>query len=150
MASTTDRSYVGRVERGSENVTLDRIEAFAHALKVPVGRLFVEPKVTAKPPRLRAGRKRGSVPARPGRLIIVAPSGGGARRVAHVGAGMIGGCDAGSLVSTVARLATYMARQGGYASAAPPDGFRRCPGYGTVHHVIRRGGRGAKAPVDRT
>ena len=39
----TDRSYVGRVERGTENVTLDRLDAFAAVLNVTVAQLLREP-----------------------------------------------------------------------------------------------------------
>ncbi|MGB3417979.1 MAG: helix-turn-helix transcriptional regulator [Mesorhizobium sp.] len=53
-----DRSYVGRVERGSENVTITRLEAFAMVLDVSVAQLFTEPtSPTIALPRLKAGRK---------------------------------------------------------------------------------------------
>ncbi|WP_152047149.1 helix-turn-helix domain-containing protein [Aureimonas psammosilenae] len=59
LASGIDRAYVGRVERGSENVTLATLEAFAKVLGVPVARLFVEPEPNApRPPALPPGRKR--------------------------------------------------------------------------------------------
>jgi len=53
-----DRSYVGRIERGTENVTIATIEAMAMALGVGIDALFkpVDP-VDAKPSSLRAGRK---------------------------------------------------------------------------------------------
>ena len=58
LEAEIDRSYVGRVERGSENVTIARLEAFAEVLEVPVARLFVEPDQDASLPKvLRAGRK---------------------------------------------------------------------------------------------
>jgi len=58
LEAEIDRSYVGRVERGSENVTIARLEAFATVLEVPVARLFVEPDQGAPLPEvLRAGRK---------------------------------------------------------------------------------------------
>ncbi|MBM7046437.1 helix-turn-helix domain-containing protein [Rhizobium lusitanum] len=54
-----DRSYVGRVERGTENVTVATLEAFAKVLSVNVSELFAEinPE-NAKPPGLRSGRKQ--------------------------------------------------------------------------------------------
>ncbi|MDK4711045.1 helix-turn-helix transcriptional regulator [Rhizobium sp. CNPSo 4039] len=54
-----DRSYVGRVERGTENVTVATLEAFASVLSVNVSELFAEinPENT-KPPGLRSGRKQ--------------------------------------------------------------------------------------------
>ena len=59
MAAGIDRAYVGRVERGSENVTITTLEAMAAALSVPVATLLVEPEPDApRPLPLRAGRKR--------------------------------------------------------------------------------------------
>lgn len=53
-----DRSYVGRVERGEENVTVERLEALARVLEVPVRCLFDEVSPTeGRPSALRAGRK---------------------------------------------------------------------------------------------
>lgn len=53
-----DRAYVGRVERGSENVTLDRIETLAKTLGVEVSELFREVEDGAPLPKpLPAGRK---------------------------------------------------------------------------------------------
>ena len=58
LNSGTDRSYVGRVERGTENVTLDRLDAFAAVLNVTVAQLLREPiDGTDAGPGLRAGRK---------------------------------------------------------------------------------------------
>ncbi|WCJ62737.1 helix-turn-helix domain-containing protein [Agrobacterium tumefaciens] len=53
-----DRSYVGRVERGMENVTVSTLEAISLALDVHVSELFavVDDKL-ASPKPLRAGRK---------------------------------------------------------------------------------------------
>lgn len=49
---------VGRVERGSENVTISTLEAMARALAVPVAHLLVEPDgETERPAPLKAGRK---------------------------------------------------------------------------------------------
>lgn len=58
LAAGIDRAYVGRVERGSENVTIATLEAMARALAVPVGHLLAEPEPHAMPPApLKAGRK---------------------------------------------------------------------------------------------
>ena len=56
--SATDRSYVGRVERGSENVTIDRLEAFSNALGIKPKELLSEPADDASAPLpLASGRK---------------------------------------------------------------------------------------------
>ncbi|WP_298957258.1 helix-turn-helix transcriptional regulator [uncultured Methylobacterium sp.] len=58
LAAGIDRAYVGRVERGSENVTITTLEAIARALSAPVAALLVEPEPGAEQPRpLRAGRR---------------------------------------------------------------------------------------------
>lgn len=58
LLSGIDRAYVGRVERGSENVTITTLEAMAIALSVPVATLLIEPDPGAEQPRpLRAGRR---------------------------------------------------------------------------------------------
>ncbi len=58
LEAQIDRSYVGRVERGRENVTVSTLEAMAIVLGVPVGALFAEPNTKqAKPTGLKAGRK---------------------------------------------------------------------------------------------
>lgn len=58
LAAGIDRAYVGRVERGSENVTISTLEAMARALTVPLADLFVEPEAGAeRPAPLRAGRR---------------------------------------------------------------------------------------------
>lgn len=36
------RTYIGSVERGEVNISLDNIERIARTLRVPVSRLFVE------------------------------------------------------------------------------------------------------------
>lgn len=53
-----DRSYVGRVERGMENVTVSTLEAISLTLDVHVSELFaaVDDKL-ASPKPLSAGRK---------------------------------------------------------------------------------------------
>ena len=57
--SGVDRSYLGGMERGEENPTVDILERVAITLAVPVGDLFtpVEGKV---PKGLRRGRKPSS------------------------------------------------------------------------------------------
>jgi transcriptional regulator with XRE-family HTH domain len=58
LAAGIDRAYVGRVERGSENVTISTLEAMARALAVPVAHLLVEPDdAVERPAPLRPGRK---------------------------------------------------------------------------------------------
>ena len=58
LAAGIDRAYVGRVERGSENVTIATLEAMARALAVPVAHLLVEPDGKAeRPAPLKAGRR---------------------------------------------------------------------------------------------
>ncbi|WP_244978032.1 helix-turn-helix domain-containing protein [Aureimonas jatrophae] len=58
LASGIDRSYVGRVERGSENVTVSTLEAFAAVLGVPLATLFTEPAAgSSRPAPMRSGRK---------------------------------------------------------------------------------------------
>ncbi|CAO4172055.1 helix-turn-helix domain-containing protein [Methylorubrum aminovorans] len=58
LAAGIDRAYVGRVERGSENVTIATLEAMARALSVPVAHLLAEPDGDAqRPAPLKAGRK---------------------------------------------------------------------------------------------
>lgn len=58
LESGIDRAYVGRVERGSENVTVSTLEAFATVLGVRVSALFrdIDPNAGA-PAKLKAGRK---------------------------------------------------------------------------------------------
>jgi transcriptional regulator with XRE-family HTH domain len=58
LEARIDRAYVGRVERGMENVTIATIEALARALDVPVAMLFSQPDSNSSQPKpLRAGRK---------------------------------------------------------------------------------------------
>jgi len=58
LEAKIDRAYVGRVERGMENVTIATIEALARALEVPVAALFVVPDPDGpKPKPMRSGRK---------------------------------------------------------------------------------------------
>ena len=60
LEADIDRSYIGRIERGSENVTVAALDAIAAALSVPVSRLFTEPSEGEPPRPLRSGRKRRS------------------------------------------------------------------------------------------
>lgn len=58
LESGIDRSYVGRVERGSENVTVSTLEAFSQVLGVHVSELFAEvPNDMPAPNPLPSGRK---------------------------------------------------------------------------------------------
>lgn len=54
-----DRSYLGGLERGSENPTVDVLDRLADVLKVHIGELFAEPEADAERPEpLRPGRRR--------------------------------------------------------------------------------------------
>jgi transcriptional regulator with XRE-family HTH domain len=54
-----DRSYVGRIERGVENPTVETLDRLATALEVVVSELLLVPKQGEKPPvTLRKGRKK--------------------------------------------------------------------------------------------
>lgn len=57
LEAEMDRAYLGRVERGGENVTVSKLDALAKALAVPVAELFVVPRSIKALPRLPAGRK---------------------------------------------------------------------------------------------
>lgn len=57
LDASIDRAYVGRVERGKENVTVSTLEALAKVLGVSVGQLFIEPDKLRPVPGLPAGRK---------------------------------------------------------------------------------------------
>lgn len=52
-----DRAYVGRIERGSENVTIARIEALAEVLDVAIKEFFDEVESDGETTGLRPGRK---------------------------------------------------------------------------------------------
>ncbi|MBD9508807.1 helix-turn-helix transcriptional regulator [Ensifer sp. ENS10] len=58
LEASIDRSYVGRIERGLENVTVSALEALANVLEVKVSDLFaeVDPN-SSRPPAMRSGRK---------------------------------------------------------------------------------------------
>lgn len=54
-----DRSYVGRIERGVENPTVETLDRLAKALEVSAAELLSVPKSTENPPAtLRRGRKK--------------------------------------------------------------------------------------------
>lgn len=54
-----DRSYVGRIERGVENPTVETLDRLAAALDVAVSELLLVPKHGEKPPAtLRKGRRK--------------------------------------------------------------------------------------------
>ncbi|MCJ2128689.1 helix-turn-helix domain-containing protein [Methylobacterium sp. E-045] len=51
-------SYVGRIERGRENSTIETLEGFAAVLDAHISAFFVIPEIgTEKPASLRPGRK---------------------------------------------------------------------------------------------
>lgn len=53
-----DRSYLGGMERGEENPTVDVLDRLAATLGVAIGDLFAEPTPGSAPPRpLRQGRR---------------------------------------------------------------------------------------------
>ena len=54
-----DRSYVGRIERGVENPTVETLDRIAGALDVSAADLLAVPKTSEKPPpTLQRGRKK--------------------------------------------------------------------------------------------
>lgn len=54
-----DRSYVGRIERGIENPTVETLDRLAKALDVSAAEFLSLPKSNEKPPpTLRRGRKK--------------------------------------------------------------------------------------------
>ena len=58
LEANIDRSYVGRIERGMENVTVSALESLVGVLGVNVAELFVEVDGDAsRPPPMRSGRK---------------------------------------------------------------------------------------------
>lgn len=58
LSAGCEPSYVGRVERGTENPSVDLLESFAGALSVPIGALFDNvPEPALLPAGLAPGRK---------------------------------------------------------------------------------------------
>jgi len=56
--ANVDRSYVGGLERQTENPTIDLLDRLATTLDVPLSELFVQPAKGAVAPKpLRKGRK---------------------------------------------------------------------------------------------
>jgi transcriptional regulator with XRE-family HTH domain len=54
-----DRSYVGRIERGMENVTVSAFESLTGVVRGSVAEFFVEVDGDAsRPPPMKSGRKR--------------------------------------------------------------------------------------------
>lgn len=54
-----DPAYVGRIERGLENLSINILEMLAMKLDVPIADLFRLPEPgESKPPVLKAGRKK--------------------------------------------------------------------------------------------
>ena len=59
LAAACEPSYVGRVERGAENPTVDLLESFARALGEPIGSFFEAlPLDYRSPPNMPPGRKK--------------------------------------------------------------------------------------------
>ena len=57
--ANVDRSYLGGLERGEENPTVDILDRLAATLGVPIGDLFEFTKNTDKAPKsLKRGRKQ--------------------------------------------------------------------------------------------
>jgi transcriptional regulator with XRE-family HTH domain len=55
-----DRAYLGRIERGKENITINVIERIAIALETPLNELFRPPTDGESMPKpLKAGRRSG-------------------------------------------------------------------------------------------
>lgn len=68
LAAGCEPSYVGRLERGGENPSVDLLEALAKALGDPLAALFDQAGgVGALKPGLPPGRKRGASPSSPGK-----------------------------------------------------------------------------------
>lgn len=58
LSAECEPSYIGRIERGRENTTVETLEMLADVLVVPLSEFFVIPEAGAvKPPSLRPGRK---------------------------------------------------------------------------------------------
>ena len=58
LAAGCEPSYIGRIERGRENSTIETLEALAAILDAHISAFFVIPEPgAAKPASLRPGRK---------------------------------------------------------------------------------------------
>ena len=54
-----DRSYLGGLERGEQNPTVDVLDRLADTLSIPISELFVlPPKGATRPRPLRSGRRK--------------------------------------------------------------------------------------------
>jgi transcriptional regulator with XRE-family HTH domain len=59
LSADIERAYVGHLERGGRNPTVDTLDKIAQALGVHISQLFREPASgEAAPATLRAGRKK--------------------------------------------------------------------------------------------
>lgn len=59
LDSEVDRSYLGGLERGVENPTVEVLDRLADVLKVSLREFFDEPEAGSSPPEpLRPGRRR--------------------------------------------------------------------------------------------
>ncbi len=59
LTAGLEPSYIGRIERGRENTTIETLEALGGVLDAPLSDFFVPPaEGVALPPSLRPGRKR--------------------------------------------------------------------------------------------
>lgn len=60
LEAQVDRAYLGRVERGKENATINTIQMLAEVLQMPISELFRTPDVGEQMPApLKAGRPKG-------------------------------------------------------------------------------------------
>lgn len=58
LAADFEPSYIGRIERGRENTTVETLERLGSALDAHISAFFVEPTPgSKKPPSLKPGRK---------------------------------------------------------------------------------------------
>lgn len=57
-----DRTYVGGLERGTENPTVAILDRLADALGIHVSAFFKEPSPTSKPPKPLPGGRRSARP----------------------------------------------------------------------------------------
>ena len=64
LLSGREPSYVGRIERGEENVTIDTLEYLAKVLAVEMAAFFIAVDPKMMPTSLRPGRKRRDVSGR--------------------------------------------------------------------------------------
>ncbi|WP_425452578.1 helix-turn-helix domain-containing protein [Methylobacterium radiodurans] len=66
LLAECEPSYIGRIERGRENSTVETLEALAEVLGVHISAFFVIPKPgSERPATLRRGRKPKTAATRP-------------------------------------------------------------------------------------